>query len=262
MKIDCHKNWSKAIKLIEANLDRKSKNILIQSGHFALLFDKSGNLIPAIYEDVDDIRLKEFVLDSNYMSDFPLRTFNQAIELAANLKSFNVKFSFIVNDWQWIKKGLYSFDSPSSDFYQNNELPKSYSELLKEHFFTENDIIKVNHSVKNGIYYSENKLRKQGKKYNQCSPETCATEYFPFLSDSLIEFDTLISFIPMSCKTPVLFATVQFLKQYHQAIDIFHIFYNPVDKKLELYLLNNKEELAGQLEEIELDYFKMTLMSI
>ncbi len=264
MEINCKNNWNKVTEVIESNLNIESKNILIQSGHFSLLFNKKGKLIPAILEEIDDEKLKEFIADSNYMNDFPTRTFNTGVEFAykLKLKSKNIKFSFIVNDWQWVNKGLYNFYTNRFNFYKDNSLPKSYENLLKKFHFDTSDVIKVNHYVENNIFYSEHKLRKQGKKtMSECSPESCAIEYLPFLEDTLIDSDTLISFIPMSCKTPVLYAAIRFVKEKTSKIDLFHIFYNPMNKELELSFLNRANLNIEYENEVNDNHIRMGLMS-
>lgn len=264
MEIKCNKNWGKINDIINSNLNIKSKNILIQSGHFSVLFNRYGELIPAIIEEVDDEELKEFITCSNYMNDFPTRTFEKGVEVASDLrkKSVNVKFSFIVNDWQWVNKGLYNFPTNRINYYKKQTLPEYYVRLLQRFQFGLSDIIRADQYVKKSIFYSEHKLRKKGKKtISDCSPESCTIEYLPFLLDSLKDFDTLISFIPMSCKIPVLYSTIRFIKEQSSNINLFHIFYNPSNKELEMSFLNNSNISLEYEKEIKDSYIKMGLMS-
>lgn len=241
MDMNYEEKWCKIRELIKLSLSDNSKNILIQSGHFSLLFNSQGELIPAVLEEINDEKLRDFVAGSSYMSDFPEKTFCKGVEIAAELKrkSKNVKFSFIVNDWQWINKGPYDFQVNRFEYYRKKSLPKFYNKLLQQYNFNFSDIVKVAYGSEYTIFYSENKLRKQGRKVtSNCSHELCAAEYLPFLKDSLEGFDTLISFIPMLCKKPVLSAASRFIKEQSFNVDLFHIFYSPVSKEFELSLLN------------------------
>ena len=257
-------NWSLIIDSIISNVENKSKNVLIQAGHFSILFNQNGRLIPAIKDDIQDESLRNFVTESNYMNDFPLVTFANGINLASVLRShsINVKFAFIVNDWQWINKGLYSFKTDRFKFYMKKVLPKAYLDIFNNFKFSLNDVLRINHFVDKGIYFSEHKLRKIGKKKSSnCSPNSCAIEYLPFLNETLNDFDTLISFIPMSCKIPVLYATIRFLESQSKEIDLYHVFYDPITKETELSFLNKKNMERSYIDKIEEKYRIMELMS-
>ena len=257
--------WNSIIEEVLSNIDVNTKNVLIQAGHFSILFNKKGDLIPAIQEEILDIDLKNFVSESNYMNDFPLTTFKNGLSLAIDLKqkNINVKFAFIVNDWQWINKGLYSFQTERHTFYKKKQLPQIYGNLLKEKFFSENDILKTSHYVEDNIYFSEHKLQKAEKKekMNYCSPHCCTAEYLPFLKMSLVGSDTLISFIPMSCKIPVLYSTINYINSQNQSVNMLHIFYDPHTKAIETSFLN-KVNLSEDVEnEVTEKYKTMELMS-
>jgi len=106
-------------------------------------------------------------------------------------------------------------------------------------------------------------LQKAEKKakLNFCSPYCCSAEYILFLKMSIVEEDTLISFIPMSCKVPVLYATINYIKSQNQSIDMLHIFYNPHTKQIETSFLN-KANLSESIEnEVNEKYKQMELMS-
>lgn len=257
-------DWNLLINSILSHFDQDSKNVLIQSGHFSILFNQNGILIPAIKEEIFDEKLKRFVTDSNYMNDFPFVTFKNGIRLASELKSKdkNVKFAFIVNDWQWINKGLYLSKTDRFKFFRKHTLPKIYNRLLKEYKFNNSDIIRANHFVDKGIYFSEHKLRKVGKKkISNCSPNSCAIEYQPFLNCTLINFDTLVSFIPMSCKIPVLYSACNFINNQTRKIDLFHVFYDPITKEIELSFLNKNNLNNSTTEKINEQFKIMELMS-
>ena len=258
------KSWDFAIEevLLKTNT---SKDILIQSGHFSLLYNQFGELIPAIKEEITDEKLKEFVSTSNYMNDFPLQTFTKSIALATSLrdKGKKINFSFIVNDWQWINKGLYSFQTERLTFYKKQKLPLFYETLLTENYFSDNDILKTNHYVKDSIYFSEHKLQKSEKKeiLNFCSPFSCSVEYLPFLKMGSKEADTLISFIPMLCKIPVLYSTINCINSLNRDFNMFHIFYDPHTKEIETSFLNKANLNEDVANEINDKYRIMELMS-
>jgi hypothetical protein len=256
-------NWNTVIDRITSAINKDSRRILIQSGHFSILFDEKGKLIPAIQEEITDIRLKEFVQSSNYMSDFPFTTFKQGMYLASILKkSKEVQFVFIVNDWQWINKGLYTSRVNRHEFFKSTSLPESYRDIFEKYSFETKDIIKANHFAENGIYFSEHKLKKSNKrKASNCSPASCVVEYIPFLNEILSPFDGFISFIPMSCKIPVLYSTIDFIKSQNRRIDIFHIFYEPLDKKTELSFLNKDNITQEYVETINDKLQIMNLLS-
>lgn len=259
------KTWPQIITEVLGNIDYSTKNVLIQAGHFSLLFDEKGSLIPAIKEEIEDIQLKQFIEDSNYMGDFPLATFKSSMPMASACKQagMNVKFVFIVNDWQWINKGLYN-NSPIDrrSFFSKASLPKTYEELLSANSFSLANVITANHFAKEGIYFSEHKLRKIGKKkISVCSPMSCAVEYLPFLYTVLNDYDTLISFIPFSCKIPVLYSAIEYIQSRERNVDIFHIFYNPLTKEKELVFMNKNNLDADYIADIDKQFHIMELLS-
>lgn len=256
--------WDKIEDKIFNSINPNKKNVLIQAGHFSILSDKNGDLVPAIVCELNDKQLIDFVDSSNYMSDFPLKTFETGIHVASKLKdnSLNIKFTFIVNDWQWLNKGLYNYKTNRQQFYNKNKLPNCYSHQLREHKFSIDDILRVDNYVKNSIYFSEQKLRKKGKKtVRDCSPESCAIEYIPFLNESMADFDSLISFIPMSCKTPVLYSSIKYIKNCNRSIDLIHVFYDPLKKNVEFSLLNKYSISFDFEKEVDLSFQRMELMS-
>jgi len=262
---ESYENWDLAIEDVLLKTINSSNEILIQLGHFSLLYNQFGELIPAIKEEIADEGLKKFVDDSNYMNDFPVKTFDAGIIIASKLRDNRkkIKFSFIVNDWQWINKGIYSFPTDKRAFYEKQQLPLLFEKSLKEKSFSEKDILRINHYVKDGIYFSEHKLQKNGKKefLKICSPASCSIEYLPFLKIGLQEMDTLISFIPMSCKIPVLHSTINYIKSQKRNVDILHVFYDPQTKNIEGSFLNKANMNENIENEINDKYKKMELMS-
>lgn len=233
-------DWNSLNQSIISSVQDCSQKILIQCGHFSVLFDKEGNLVPAILEEITDNNLKDLVQTSNYMGDFPMTTFENGVYLASILKKQvkNIKFAFIVNDWQWVNKGIYSTQINRKDFFKSQIIPISYQNIFTASSFDNSDIIKANHFGENGIYFSEHKLRKQGnKRVTDCSPKSCVVEYLPFLHQVMSEYDTLISFIPNSCKIPVLYSTVKYIQEQNKKLDFFHVFYEP-SKEISLSHLN------------------------
>lgn len=256
-------DWDAVIDKIVLQINRDSRKILIQAGHFSVLFNEQGKLIPAIPEEITDLRLKEFVQNSNYMSDFPLTTFGQGMYLASILKkSREVKFAFIVNDWQWVNKSLYLSKINRREFFKSGSLPQTYQHIFEEYSFETKDIIRANHFAENGIYFSEHKLRKSNrKKISNCSPNSCAVEYIPFLHEMLNGFDGFVSFIPAACKIPVLYSVVDFIKSQNRKIDIFHIFYDPSNGKIELSFLDQNNITREYVDMINSKFQIMELLS-
>lgn len=259
------KTWEQVLTEILHNIDNTAKNVLIQAGHFSLLFNKNKELVPSIEEEIKDLELRQFVAESNYMGDFPFVTLKNSIPLALSCKQMgmNVKFAFIVNDWQWIKNGLYTaFPTDRKKFFSKTSLPQVYMNLLEKNSFTVRNIIAANHFSKNGIYFSEHKLRKIGKKkVTSCSPMSCAIEYLPFLQDVLDTRDMLISFIPFSCKIPVLYAAIKYIQSREQRIDLFHIFYNPLTKEKELSFMNKDSLQDNYVNDIVNQFHIMEMFS-
>lgn len=258
------KTWGQVLTEILRNIDNSARNVLIQAGHFSLLFNKNKELTPSIEEEIKDLELKQFVAESNYMGDFPYITLKNSIPLALSCKQvgMNVKFAFIVNDWQWIKNGLYTFPTDRKSFFSKTSLPRAYMNLLEKNSFTVKDIIAANHFSKNGIYFSEHKLRKIGKKtVSNCSPMSCVIEYLPFLHEVLDTRDMLISFIPFSCKIPVLYAAIKYIQSREQRIDLFHIFYNPLTKEKELSFINKDNLQGNYVEDIVNQFHIMEMFS-
>lgn len=256
----CAMTWDQVIAQVANYIDNRTKKVLIQSGHFSLLFEKNGKLVPAIKEDILDINLRKFIEESNYMGDFPYATFENSLSLATQCKQtgIEVKFVFIVNDWQWVKKGLYTFPIDRSEFFSKRSLPNSYNKLFSKYSFTDKDIFFSD----SGIYFSEHKLRKEGKrKISLCSPSSCAVEYLPFLFKVLDNYDTLISYIPVSCKIPVLYAAIKYIQAREANINLFHIFYNPLTKEKEVSFINKNNIQDKDIEHINKQFHIMELLS-
>ena len=256
--------WQQVIAEVLCNINNSAKNVLIQAGHFSLLFNENGELRPAIKEEIEEPELKQFVEESDYMGDFPLATFENSMPLALSCKQagMDVKFVFIVNDWQWIKKGQYNFPTDRKSFFSKTSLPQTYTNLLTENSFTDKDIIAANHFSEKGIYFSEHKLRKLGKKkVTNCSPMSCVVEYLPFLYNVLDRYDMLISFIPFSCKIPVLYSAIKYIQSREQRVDLFHIFYNPLTKEKEFSFMNKDNLQRDYIEKIDKQFHIMELFS-
>lgn len=251
-------------KIIKELLNAKGK-VVIQLGHFSLIANSKGELIPAIVENITDIELRKFVNDSEYMGDFPSRTFNSGLSIAneLKLKKIDFKFSMIVNDWQWTNKGIYESKEDRSNYYSKTGFPEYYLNLLESNDFNLTNFICSNDYIEKNLFNSELKLRKKGKKKTSlCSPTTCATEYYPYLKRVLDTNNILISYIPLSCKIPILFSSKEFLSESTKEKKIIHIFYNPLGKSIELSILTKNTIKNGVGKKIDLDFMKSELMSI
>lgn len=244
-------------------LSRPDEKVLIQSGHFPILFNDNGLLVPAIKEDIDDALLRKFIEDTPYIGDFPMTSFEIGISVANKIRvnGNEISFAFIVNDWQWLNKGFYyDFIADREEFYQETILPLSYKRLFEKNNFSTSNILKSNHYQKNNIFWSEYKLRKEGKKtIKNCSPSSCAMEYIPFLDQTKDSYDTLISFIPISCKTPIMYSSINFLETHNK--HLIHIFYNTDKKNYELSNLEYGDISDTVRNTILSEYEKMELMS-
>jgi hypothetical protein len=141
-------------------------------------------------------------------------------------------------------------------------LPETFTKLLTKNSFSIKNVVLANHFSKDGIFFSEHKLRKIGKKkIKVCSPKSCVLEYIPFLQNTLNDNDTIISFIPFSCKIPILYSALQYIESQNRRVDLFHIFYDPVTKKKEISFLNKHILTQEYIEQVEQDFRKMDLLS-
>ncbi|MCB1160450.1 MAG: hypothetical protein KDK45_23315 [Leptospiraceae bacterium] len=226
-------------KIIDEVGKNDIKPVLIQAGHFSLVSDKEGTLVPTIKQETQDLSLQDFFDSEKYISDFPEKTILSGVDMALNLEKIGVdyRFCFIVNDWQWVNKGPYEAREDRGDFYKKNVFPNFYKEVFKENGVSQDKIINTD----KGVYFSELDLRKRRDRgIDFPNPMTSAEEYLPFLEDILEDFNTLISYVPSTCKAPVIFATQKFLEK-RSGKKILHIFYNPQDKSLEFLVLENQK---------------------
>ena len=212
--------------------------IVIQAGHFALVFDENQNkLIPGIYQDIKDKQLKENVKSHPYMGEFPLTTFKFGTKLAnyAKENNKNINFAFIVNDWQFTPKAKPGKENKfRNEFYMNNKLPCSYEYIFKTEKLNESLIIpmtNLNNILNNKLYFEEHKLRnlysRKYSKFCNLNDHSCAQEYLPFL-DQLIKKKVrlIISFIPKTCKMPIIAGSKETKIKLKSNIKIINIFLN------------------------------------
>ena len=117
------------ISFLQDYILKAAGNIVIQAGHFALVFDRIiGELVPAIEEGVEDEKVKKVVAQHPYMGKFPLITWETALKLISSNPDKQINLSIIVNDWQWVPKapdGLLN-DLRSNFYKKHTQLPKEF----------------------------------------------------------------------------------------------------------------------------------------
>ncbi len=206
--------------------------IVFQAGHFATVHcAKTGELIPAIAEDIQEPDQKSEITNNPYMGTFPGKTWDLGLQLltAARQESKEAKIALIVNDWQWVNRADHGQPNiHRQKFYTQNELPKLYLDTLKKADL-DDSILFRNNITQDSYYFSETKLRKMygaTEKMLSC-PTMCAYEYIPFLG-SLMEADTrlLISFIPIACKEFIIFGTRTVMEETKKPFKVINIFLN------------------------------------
>jgi len=229
---------NKIINKILSELDEESLKVTFQIGHYSLISDSKGTLIPAIVEEIFDPKLIDFVSNNEYIGDFPTTSLNLGLEIIKKIttKYSTINIAFIVNDWQWLSKGVFSNSEKSSDYFKRNSLPQSYYKRLFQENISINQLLKFN----NSILFSELNLRKLCKNDSLfISKTSCALEYLPFLDETLSKNSILVSIIPMTCKISILYASIKYLREITEKRKLIHVFYNPINKEKELSILTN-----------------------
>lgn len=236
--IDWNSVSHSVIKLINAS----HKKILIQLGHFPLICTNDEEIIPAIIEEINDNNIINFVKNNEYIGDFSSKTFISGVKIASMLRSygFEIYFSFIVNDWQWIKKGPYIIENPKIDkFYIVNKLPLSFANTLRMYGFSFDNIMTSCNYIRHSLYFSEAMLRKEGKKfYSKYLESPCAIEYLSFLKCIRNDFDCIISFVPSTCEAPILLAANEYVNRIYRKMDMVHVFYGYKDNYCRIDCIN------------------------
>lgn len=223
------------LKILSKEIDKNKGLIIIQAGHFALI-PNNDTLVPAIFQDAGDKKLKQDIKSHIYMGAFPLNTWRMGVKLASYCQKKNKKskLMILVNDWQWVPKVNFGAENKLRDiFYKSSQLPRSYKrELDKNNFFEKNIIPFKNKDgkINNDLFFSEQKLRNQFGNYysSQCPLDnSCAQEYIPLLLQlSKEKVKLLISFIPRTCMLPINSGSAKAKESYGLDMKIINIFTN------------------------------------
>jgi len=229
------KNRGDLLKVLSKEIDKNKGLTVIQAGHFALIPDNDA-LIPAIFQDVKNNKLKHDIKSHIYMGSFPLNTWKAGLVLASYCRKNNKKSKLVilVNDWQWVPKANFGGENKLREiFYQSSQLPRSYKKELDKNDISEKNIIPFknkNGKINNNLFFSEQKLRNQfGNYYSpQCSLDnSCAQEYIPLLLQlSKEKVKLFISFIPRTCMLPINGGSTKAKESYDLDMKIINVFAN------------------------------------
>ncbi|MEX0649962.1 MAG: hypothetical protein WD200_03105 [Candidatus Andersenbacteria bacterium] len=184
--------------------------IAIQAGHFALVHEENDNeVIPAIFQDIQNDEQRESIKQHPYMGHFPLESWKIGVELAKYALGINksAKFILMVNDWQWVKKVEHGESNPHREaFYKNAQLPPSFVEVLATSGLSDELILPFKNqdgTISNKYFHSEMRLRKRyTRQYAVTCPlnNQCAQEYVPmlnYLNEEKVKL--FLSFVPETC---------------------------------------------------------------
>lgn len=243
----------KTIKINSKNkllniLKQEMKNreyVIIQSGHFALIHDNDDKLIPGIYSEIKNKKLKQKIKENKYMGIFPINTFKLGVDLYLIAKKNNIKSKifFLVNDWQWVKPAEFGQENGyRKQYYKNIMMPITYKKYLNKNKIDENQLLNLKNINNKRIcaFFSETKLRNQYDnhyRYTCYLKNKCAQEQIPMFTQIKKEnADLFINFIPKTCKDPTVIATEEFIK--NNTVKIINIFISGSknDKEIEVIL--------------------------
>ena len=194
-------------------------NPVILTGHFPIInpdkvFGRPATdhqILPGIYQDIKDAKLKGKCRTSMYMGEFALETFTFGATLLKEIP--RSKGAILVNDWQWVPAMTGGGEGAKNiwreNFYSQHTLPKSFQPLINGStgclITPPSTLTYANHP----FFFSETKLRNKfdnGAEFKTCKLDgTCAQQFMPLLSFLKKKgHDALLSFIPMTCADPVL----------------------------------------------------------
>ena len=225
-------------KFLEKEISICKGKVIIQAGHFALVYSKERNkLIPGVYQDVKNEEQKEAIKGHPYAGNFPLKTFEFGVNLMdfAREQKKDFGMTIIVNDWQWVPKMEEGKANPyRNEFYKENKLPKSYEKVLAKKEFNSKVIIPMENKNSKQIFFSEQKLRNKYRNFKKiCSlgENECAREYVPFLNQMIEQNAKLIiSFVPKTCKLPINAGSEEVKEKFKTDMKIINIFANGISK--------------------------------
>jgi len=200
---------------------KKDSALIIQAGHFLLLYDKHNDkIIPGIYSYMKKAGFSEQLCEE--LGLFPILTWEIAVNLLDKFSVTNKKLLVAVNDWQYLKhlkNRRYEF----YNLYPN--LPEEYNIMMEKVGLTDSIILSPPAKTKTGKYYSEIYLRnkfqwsikKIGKTVNLrkpslkleatgafCGRPNCTAEVAQLVADAALSYDhsdvCFVNFYPLTCK--------------------------------------------------------------
>jgi hypothetical protein len=199
---------------------RHNNFTLIQCGHFALVPNISGDLVPAIHQDIIEPKLNRFVKNNYYMGNFPIESLRDGIEIALQ-SSEPVKFLFLVNDWQFTNLKW----AGTKSYFQSATIPSTLLAELHNNGL-DDKIYSNNFMGFDCLLLSENYLRKSFSKINNKEWDlnnSCAKEFFSLLFYlSNVNIRKFISLNPLPCKSAISYAT-DFFDDKFGSMDIINI---------------------------------------
>lgn len=215
--------------------------VIVQAGHFALVFSKDKKqLIQGIYQDASSREQKEAIKLHPYMGDFPLKTWEIGVELLNFARKNKKKFgmAIIVNDWQWVQTAeKKEATTLRTNFYKNTDLPESYKDVLVKYGFDSKIILpmKRENEIIHKLFFSEKKLRnlfsRKWAKLCELGENKCAQEYVPLLNQIIKQNAKLfISFVPKTCMIPINAGSEEIKKKLKSDIKIINIFASGISK--------------------------------
>jgi hypothetical protein len=200
---------------------KKDSALIIQAGHFLLLYDKHNDkIIPGIYSHMKKANFDEQLCEEYGL--FPLLTWEIAIKLLGEFQVTNKRLLVLVNDWQYLKH----LKNRRHEFYNHySKLPDEYNIMMEKAGLTDSIILRPPAKTKTGKYYSEIYLRnkfqwsikKMGKTVNLrkpslkleatgafCGRPNCTAEVAQLISDAALAYDNsdicFVNFYPLMCK--------------------------------------------------------------
>lgn len=188
--------------------------IVVMAGHFALVHDRSGSLVPGIPEEIEDEELRRFVSSHHYMGRFPSKTWNAGVEIVRQLRAVgrDAKLLILINDWQHVRPALDGQRNEARDsFFAKAEIPNSFRRALLEAGLSDSVLLADARDGKECVFWSESKLRGWYNRHLRSRVvivSECAQEWVPLLVKlEDLECAAFAAFVPGSCRAPVVGGT-------------------------------------------------------
>lgn len=226
----------KFLRSLLTKIPSSAKTFLL-CGHYAL-FPEGDKLVPGIYQDVNDSKLREWLKMHPYSSEFPLESFRFGIELEKRIRG-NTRLVSLVNDWQHVPKNNSGISENiwRTEYYKTAHLPTIYDRMLQEEGISSPidayaEVPLEDRYYCNSLHFSETCLRNKYKTSykSTCSLEHgCAQEFLPFLHAlERMKCTHLVAVIPGTCTVPTLASIKEAREVLGLKIKIWTIYiYNP-----------------------------------